>query len=236
MLKNISKEKRILLWVIIGFFFIMFDQNISLGKINPYPQYKTDIAHNLEFQVYSLNYSYGADCEMDEYYTGDVYYKLTFDIIPDVVGFIILGIFLKKLSKYSRIFGVASVTSWVAVALYSIIHLMPFVFNGMVLSYMCFWLSIAMFGVEVVAGYVFISGVCDALSGYEHRSSRKAIVISWFGSMVLAAVVCVLRWIAVINPALLVTYEMLQLAISLLFFYFVIKESDFIVKEKSLDK
>lgn len=234
MLKNISKEKRVLLWVIIGFFFIMFDQNISLGKINPYPQYKTDVAHNLEFQVYTLNYSYGAYCEIDEYYTGDVYYKLTFDIIPDLAGFVILGIFLKKLSKYSKVFGIASATSWAAVVMYLVIHLMPFVFNGMVLSYMCFWLSIAMYGVEVLIGYVFVSGICDTLSGYEHRSSRKAILLSWFGSIVFAAVVSVLRWIAVINPALLVTYEIFQLAISLFFYYLVVKESKFIIKENSL--
>ncbi len=235
MLKNISKEKWLLLWVIIGFFIVMFDQNISLGGFNPYPAYKTDTAYNLEFQVYSLNYNYGAGCDMDEFYTGDVYYQLTLDIVPDVLGFIILAIFLKKMDKFSRLFSVASMMAWFSVGLYTFIHVMPFFFNGMVLSYMSFWLAIAMYGAEVIVGYVFVCAVCDTLSGYEHRSSRKAIAISWFGMVVLNAVVCVIRWIATINPALLVIYEVLQLAVSLLFYYFVIRDSDFIVKEKTLE-
>ncbi len=235
MLKNISKDKWLLLWVIIGFFLLMFDQNISLGGLNPYPAYETDIGYNLEFQVYSLNYTYGAGCEMDEFYVGDVYYQLTLDIVPDVIGFIILAIFLKKMSKFSRLFSIASLMAWFATGMYAFIHVMPFVFNGMTLSYMCFWLAIAMYGIEVIVGYIFVCGVCDTLSGYEHKTSRKSIVIAWFGMIVLNAVVCVIRWIATINPALLVVYELLQLGISLLFYFFVIRESDFIVREKTLE-
>ena len=235
MLKNISKEKWILLWIIIGFFIVMFDQSISLGGINPYPEYKTDTGYNLEFQVYSLNYTYGAGCDMDEYYTGDVYYQLTMDIVPDIIGFVILAVFLKKMVKYSRLFSIASVMSWFAVAMYVFIHMMPFMFNGIVLSYMCFWLAIAMYGTEVIIGYVFVCGVCDTLQGYEHRSARKAIGISWFAAAVLSAIVCILRWIALISPALLVVYEMLLLAVSILYYYFVIRESDFIIKEKTLE-
>lgn len=236
MLKNISKEKWLLLWVIIGFFVVMFDQGISLGGINPYPAYETDAGYNLEFQVYSLNYTYGAGCQMDEYYIGDVYYQLTMDIVPDIVGFIILAVFLKKMSKYSRLFSIASVMSWFAVAMYTFIHLMPFLFNGIVLSYMCFWLAIAMYGVEVIIGYVFVCGICDTLQGYEHRSSRKAIAIAWFATAVLSAIVCILRWIALISPALLIVYEILLLAVSILYYYFIIRESDFVVKEKTLEE
>lgn len=235
MLKNISREKWLLLWVIIGFFIVMFDQNISLGGFNPYPSYETDTGYNLEFQVYSLNYNYGAGCDMDEFYTGDVYYQLNLDIVPDILGFIILAIFLKKMDKFSRLFSVASVMAWFAVVLYGFIHAMPFFFNGMVLSYMSFWLAIAMYGIEVITGYVFVCGVCDTLSGYEHRSARKAIAIAWFVMVVLSAAVSVIRWIAAISPALLIVYEMLQLGVSLLFYFFVIRESDFIVKEKTLE-
>lgn len=238
MLKNISREKWLLLLVIIGFFLVMFDQNISLGRINPYPAYETDSSYNLEFQVYSLNYNYGAGCEYEQLnlaYKGDIYYQLTLDIFPDLLGFVILAIFLKKMSKFSKLFGIASVMSWLAILLYGVVHFMPFVFNGMVLSYMSFWLAIATFGIEAIIGYVFICGVCDTLSGYEHRTSRKAITIAWFGSVVLNAVVCVIKWIAVINPALLVVYEIIQLGVNLLFYFFVIRESDFIVKEKELN-
>lgn len=235
--KNISKDKWLLIWVMIGFFFIMFDQNISLGKINPYPAYQTNANYSLEFQVYTLNYVYGADCdasEIDGMFIGDVYINPVLDIIPDVIGFIILGIFLKKMDKFSKLFSVASFMAWMGVVLYAFIHIMPFFINGMQLTYMSFWLSIAMFGEEVIVGYVFICGVSDMLSGFEHRSGRRAIAISWFVGAVLSAVVCILRWIMVISPMLLVVYEMLLLAVSLLYYYFIMRESDFIVAEKKL--
>ncbi len=148
MFKNISRDKWLLVWVIIGFFIIMFDQNISLGRINPYPSYKTDDGYSLEFQVYSLNYMYGAGCEtsdVDGMFMGDVYYQLTFDVVPDLLGFVILAVFLKKMAKFSRLFSIASVMSWFGVGLYLFIHLMPFFLNGMALNYMSFWLSIDMY-------------------------------------------------------------------------------------------
>ncbi len=237
MLKDISKNKWILLWVIIGFLMVMFDQNISLGGLNPYPAYETDENYSLAFQVYSLNYTYGAGCEtsdIDGMFTGDVYYQLTFDVVPDVLGFIILAIFLRKMVKFSRLFSIASATAWAGVGIYAFIHLMPFFINGMALTYMSFWLAIAMYGIEVITGYVFVYGVCDTLSGFEHRSARRSIAIAWFGQAVLSAIVCILRWISVISPALLVVYEMLLLSVNALYYYFLIRESDYIVAEKSL--
>lgn len=241
MFKNISRDKWLLLWVIIGFFLVMFDQNISLGRINPYPAYETDAGYSLEFQVYSLNYMYGAGCEMSELgdydmYTGDVFYQLTMDIASDLAGFIILAVFLKKLSKFSRLFSIASLMSWLAVALFAFIHIMPFIFNGMTLSYMCFWLAIAMYGIEVIIGYVFVSGVCDTLSGYEHRTSRRAIAVAWFTAVVISAAVCVIRWIAVISPALLVVYEIMLMAVSLLYYFLVVREGDYIVSGKDAEE
>ncbi len=235
MFKNISRDKWLLVWVIIGFFIIMFDQNISLGRINPYPSYKTDDGYSLEFQVYSLNYMYGAGCEtsdVDGMFMGDVYYQLTFDVVPDLLGFLILAVFLKKMAKFSRLFSIASVMSWFGVGLYLFIHLMPFFLNGMALTYMSFWLAIAMYGTEVITGYVFICGICDTLSGFEHRTARRSISIAWFGTAVLSAVLCVLRWISIISPALLVTYEILLIGVSALYYYFIMRESDFIVREK----
>lgn len=235
MLKNISRDKWLLVWVIIGFFIIMFDQNISLGRINPYPAYKTDAGYSLEFQVYSLNYMYGAGCEtsdVDGMFMGDVYYQLTFDVVPDLLGFVILAVFLKKMAKFSRLFSIAAVMSWFGVGLYAFIHLMPFFLNGMSLTYMSFWLAIAMYGTEVITGYVFICGICDTLSGFEHRTARRSISIAWFGTAVLSAVLCVLRWISIISPALLVIYEILLIGVSALYYYFIMRESDFIVREK----
>ena len=235
MFKNISRDKWLLVLAIIGFFMIMFDQNISLGRLNPYPAYKTDSGYSLEFQVYSLNYMYGAGCEtsaVDGMFMGDVYYQLTLDVVPDLLGFVILAVFLKKMGKFSKLFPIASIMSWFGAGLYAFIHLMPFFLNGMSLTYMSFWLAIAMYGTEVIVGYVFVCGICDTLSGFEHRAARRAISIAWFGTAVLSAVLCVLRWIAIISSALLVVYEILLIGISALYYYFIMRESDFIVKEK----
>lgn len=234
MLKNISKDKWLVLLAVVGFFMIMFDQNISLGSLNIYPKYETSGAYSLEFQMYSLNYVYGAWCQIDEIFIGDIYYRFTLDIVPDLLGFVLLAVVCKKMTKFSKLFSIASAMSWFAVGLYVFMRVMPFIFNGMPLSYMCFWLSIAMYGIEVIIGYVFISAVGDTLSGFEHRQSRKAIALSWFGSVALLAVVCVLRWIAIISPGLIMVYQMLLLGVSLLFYYFIYREADFIVKEKTI--
>lgn len=79
---------------------------------------------------------------------------------------------------------------------------------------------------------MFICGICDTLSGFEHRTARRSISIAWFGTAVLSAVLCVLRWISIISPALLVTYEILLIGVSALYYYFIMRESDFIVREK----
>ncbi len=233
MLNKFSKEKWAVIAIIAGFLFIMFDQNLSLGGFCPYPDYITSYDYNSEFQFYTLDYLYGAKHQFLLTST-DIFYNLKLDIFPDVLGFILIAIAAAKLVRFSKLFNIVSIMSWGSVVLYGIIHIMPFFLNGMQLSYAGFFLGIAMFGMEAVVGYAFVSAICDTLSGFEHRQARRAIVLSWFVTIVINAVVCVLRWVNVISPSLLVTYEVLQLGLNILFYYFVYKDIDYIVKEKTL--
>ncbi len=234
MLSKFSKEKWAVIAILAGFLFIMFDQNISLGGFCPYPDYVTSYDYNPEFQYYTLDYLYGAKCPLNMYSSSDVLYNLKLDIVPDVLGFILIALAAAKLIKYSRLFSLVSLMSWASVVLYGVIHIIPFFLNGMQLSYAGFFLGIAMFGMEAVVGYVFVSAICDTLSGFEHRQARKNIILAWFVTIVINAVICVLRWINVINPSLLVVYEIMQLCLNVLFYYFVYKDIDFIVKKKTL--
>ena len=120
-------------------------------------------------------------------------------------------------------------TSMFSIILYVVIRLLPFIFNGEQLSYLCFWLVIAQFGLDICIGYMFVYGICDLLQGYQYVRDRKAIGISWFVTVIVNAAVLLLSWLsAVINPALLTFYNMFDLAVNLLFFYFVFRIRDYI--------
>lgn len=233
MLKNLSKDHRILLLVIVGLFLLMFDQNFALGDFAPYGEYETSYDYNGEFQYYTINYNYGADFNTGaEGVITDVAYKISIDIFPDIIGFLIMAFALKKLGKYSKIFNLASFMSILGGMLYIFIHILPFLFNGMPLVYMGFWGAIAIFGMEVITSYVFVFGICDTLKGHEHSRDRKAIVLAWFATIIINGVVMLLRWLAAVNTNLLVVYEIIQLGINLLFFYFVLREREYIVKKE----
>jgi len=235
MLKKLSKDRKILLLVIIGLFFVMFDQKINIKGFNPYPEYKTSYEYNGEFQYYTLNYHYGANATIVEDSIVNVSYANGIDILPDALGFMIMAYALIKLSKKSRIFVLSSFMAVFGAVASIIISILPFFINGMPLSYAGFWGGIALFGIEAATSYLFVIGVCDMLRGYYFSREKKAIVIAWFCAMVLNAVVCFIRWIAVLSPMLLITYEVIQLFVNLLFYYFVMSNSEYIVKDKEIE-
>lgn len=80
---------------------------------------------------------------------------------------------------------------------------------------------------------MFVYGLCDLLSGYQYVRDRKAIVLSWFTTVILNAVVTILTWMSwFLNPMFYTFYNMFDLAVNLLFFYFIFKNRDYILGYK----
>ena len=238
--KGIPRDKKFLMIVLAGFMLLIFDQHITCPWLNGiYPSFRqyTGLTSD-EFQLYTLNYLFGMKANIYSYAEGpkgigEMAYNIKIDIFPDLLGYILIAIGLKKLSGKTRIFNIAVMTSGIAILLYIGTRVLPFIFNGQQLSHLCFWAIIAQFGIEVCIGYMFVYGLCDLLSGYQYVRDRKAIVLSWFTTVILNAVVTILTWMSwFLNPMFYTFYNMFDLAVNLLFFYFIFKNRDYILGYK----
>ncbi|MDY5577043.1 MAG: hypothetical protein SPF70_06130 [Lachnospiraceae bacterium] len=228
--KSTGADIKFLMLILVGFMLLIFDQHVTCSWLNGiYPAFQQSYNINEEFQLYTLNYVFGMKANIYEYSIGEISYHLKVDIFPDLIGYIFITIGLLKLSGKTKIFNISAMTSMFSIILYVVIRLLPFIFNGEQLSYLCFWLVIAQFGLDICIGYMFVYGICDLLQGYQYVRDRKAIGISWFVTVIVNAAVLLLSWLsAVINPALLTFYNMFDLAVNLLFFYFVFRIRDYI--------
>lgn len=226
---SMNGDIKFLMIILIGFMFLIFDQHIVCSWLNGiYPPFQQSSAINEEFQLFTMNYLFGMKANVYEKSIGEIAYNIKVDIFSDLIGYVLITIGLKKLSKRTKVFNIGVVTSLAAIVLYIITRLLPFLFNGEQLSYICFFLIIAQFGIEVCIGYMFIYGLCDLLSGYQYVRDRRAIVISWFATVVLNAVVMILAWMSwFLNPAFYTIYNMLDLAVNLIFFYFVFRNREY---------
>lgn len=231
-----KKDIRYLMIVLIGFMVLIFDQHVRCSWLNGiYPPFVESPNINVEFQLYTLNYLFGMSYHIYEYTIGELAYNLKVDIFSDFIGYILIAYGMMRLSKKTKIFNIGVMTSIAAIVIYIVTRLLPFVFNGQQLSYICFFLIIAQAGVEICIGYMFVYGVCDLLPGYQFVRDRKAIVISWFAAVVLNIVIVVLGWLApVMNSVLLTCYNIFDLAANLLFFYLVFRVRDYILGYKKV--
>lgn len=233
--KDTSTDRKFLMLVLLGFLFVAFDQHVICSWLNGiFPVFDQSAKINPEFQLYTLNYIYGMKANIYEYTIGEISYNLKVDVFSDLLGYIMIAIGLIKLSGKTKIFNISVMTSVIAIILYMGIRVLPFVLNGEVLSYVCFWLAIAQFGIDICIGYMFVYGICDLLSGYQYVRDRKAIVIAWFATIILNGTVMVLYWMSpVINGVLMTFYNIFDLGVNLLFVYFVLKNREYILGEKT---
>lgn len=232
--KNTPQDVKYLILILVGFMFLIFDQHIVCSWLNGiYPAYSESSGINTEFQLYTLNYLFGLSYNVYEYSIGELAYNIRIDVFSDFIGYILITMGLLKMAKKTKIFNVAAMTSIGAIILYVATRLLPFMFNGAQLCYMCFWLIIAQMGLDICIGYMFVYGVCDLLSGYQYVRDRRAIGISWFASVVLNITVMLVMWMApMMNGALLTFYNIFDLAVNLLFFWFVFRVRDYILGYK----
>ena len=140
--KSIPRDKKFLMIVLAGFMLLIFDQHITCPWLNGiYPSFRqyTGLTSD-EFQLYTLNYLFGMKANIYSYAEGpkgigEMAYNIKIDIFPDLLGYILIAIGLKKLSGKTRIFNIAVMTSGIAILLYIGTRVLPFIFNGQQLSH-----------------------------------------------------------------------------------------------------
>lgn len=230
--KNTNTDIKFLILILVGFMIVVFDQHIDChwlsGIYPPYQQAYKDM--NDEFQLYTLNYIFGMHANIYEYSIGEITYRLKVDIFSDLIGYLLMAIGLFRLSHKTKIFSISGMTAMLAAALYIVTRLLPFVFNGAQLTYICFFLIIAQYGLEVCIGYMFIYGIFDLLAGYQYSRDRRAIGLSWFSTIIVNLVLIIIGWMSMmLNPVLITFYNMLDLALNLMFVYFVYKNREYIL-------
>ncbi len=232
--KEMKSDTRYLILVLIGILLTAFDQHIVCSFLNGiYPAFVQSADINEAFQFYTMNDIFGMKANIYQYSIGEITYNLKVDIFPDLAGYLLIAFGLFKLSKKTKIYNLSATTAVIACVLYVCVRLLPFVFNGQQLVYICFMLIIAQFGMEICITYMFMYGTCQLLPGYAFAQSRRAIGISWFVTIILNTVILVISWMAVmLNPIFLTVYNMLDLGVNLLFVYFVFKDRDYILGYK----
>jgi hypothetical protein len=213
---------------------VVFDQHIVCNWLNGvYPKFVESTKIHAEFQWYTLNYFFGMHANVYEFTIGELSYRIKVDVFSDLLGYFMMFIGLIRLSKKTKIFNISAATCVLAILLYIGIRFLPFFLNGQILSYACFWLAIAQYGIDICIGYMFVYGLCDLLPGYQYVRDRKAIVISWFATIILNGVVMILYWLSpVINGILITVYNILDLGINILFVYFVLRIREYILGDK----
>lgn len=232
--KMSSKQKGLYL-VIAGIIVLVLKLSFNTG-FDLYPAYETSYDINPESQVYTLNYFYGANYEFDEYSATDVYYTgFQINIFSNIIGYILIILGLKKLKDVSKIFSLGVVVAFVGMALYSVVEILPFILNGKILCYIALLLGIAELGATICTLYLFVYGSCMSISGIIFKQERTYIGLSFFGVCVCLIVVAITNWISILNPMVVMIYEMLSVFIIGVFLYNVLKVRDYITKEREIE-
>lgn len=236
--KELKSESGALLITIIGFLLLVFDSRIPCGFLNGlFPAYQESYEMSVQYQLYTLNYMYGMSANIYEYTIGELAYGIRVDIFSDLIGYLLIIFGTMKMGKMNKIFKLTAGTSMFAIVLYVVTRLMPMVFNGQILTSITFWMIIAQCGVEICVGYLFVYGICDMLPGYQHVRDRKAIGISWFVTVILNIVVVFIHWLSpspYMSQLVVNIYDILLLGITFLYFYFVLRNRDYIYGYKKV--
>lgn len=235
---ELKSESGALLITVIGFLLLVFDSRIPCGFLNGlFPAYEQTYEMSAQFQLYTLNYIFGMSANIYEYSIGEIGYALRVDVFSDLIGYILIMIGTMKMAKKNKIFNLAATTSMFAIVLYAVIRLMPMMFNGKILTSITFWMIVAQCGMEICVGYLFVYGICDMLPGYQHVRDRKAIGISWLVTVILNIVVVFVHWLSpspYMSQFVVNVYDMLLLGITILYFYFVLRNRDYIYGYKKV--
>lgn len=227
MLKEKSKA---LILVMIGFMVVLLELNINLDTVL-YPAYKTASSINTEFQFYTLQTFFGAKVvDLDQI----VYTGFRFSLFPDFIGYIIIIIGSKKLIERSKVFSLSIAMAYGAIIMSFIMQLLPFMLNGERLCYIALILGVANFGFQTAVSYTFVWAICQILAGVAYRSDRRAIALTWFGTIALQIILFVTTWVQL--SVVTMMYNAILFWVTVLLLYLVYRLRFYIAGEIELKK
>ncbi len=213
-----SKVKRYqkgLVLSILGIIFLLIHININTGKV--YPDYNFALGDRTIIQKYTISQQYGANTteiynpETGMMVIGDIDFKgFRIDLFHDLVGLVLLILGFSLLKERNPLFRLGIISAGFAFLLQTALILMPFFVNGIKLTTVAFFLSVATCVAKILTTYSFVSGICACIPGTIFQNDRKSILLFWFGSFVTWAVVSIITWL-MLNPFLIGIYYALQI-------------------------
>lgn len=229
-----SKQKGFYM-ILAGIVILALKLSFNTG-LDLYGEYQTDYSVGSEFQAYTLNYFYGANTDIYEGVSLDVYYTgFQINIFSNIIGYGLIIIGTLKLKELSKLFSLTGFMSWIGMALYILIKLLPFFLNGYRLCYIALFIGIAELFATLSVMYLFVYAVCTILNDVAFKQDRAYIGICYIGTAICMIVVAFINWLATVNKGLVMVYEILCLGVIALLIYNLYKVKDFILKERGLE-
>ena len=125
-----------------------------------------------------------------------IYFEnIKFDVVNDFVGFLIIFIACLGLRKCSKRFRGAATTSIIAMILYTIIFMLPFVTNGLILCNIAMTTGLAYLICNVTTTFLFANGLFTMCSDICCRDERKWCKILWYLTCVTHCLVTFVLWL-----------------------------------------
>lgn len=240
-----TKNNKYFKIILIGFILLLLDVSVKTGISYPHSyQYSYKVIG--EFQFYTINTIYGATCttytqqtKADDGSTGtaklvnEVFFDgVRVDILNDLVGFALLAFGMFGLKKINRAFYMGGILSIVSIGMSAVIHILPFMVNGLRLCYIALFLRIALLGLTISVYYMFMCALVHEIQLVSFKTERKALILLWFAMTILQIVILFITWIQL--PTLTMVYNIVLLGVSIFFFYWAWKVKDYVLKEKVL--
>lgn len=124
------------------------------------------------------------------------------DIFSDFIGFLLIFIACFGLKKSSRKFNGAATTSIFAIILHSILFMLPFFANGLVLCNTAMVIGMAYLMCNVTTTFLFVNGLLSMCADICCRDERKWCKIIWYITCILQCLVTFVLWLGSDTKAL----------------------------------
>lgn len=167
--------------IIIGLIFGAIDIPVPMGVT--YDTYTNSIELGEVFQEYVIGNMVGSE--------------VTIDIIPDIIGYLLIAIGIYLLVGYGRNLLITYPFLGLVIAKTIIIPYLPFLYNGKVLCYST--LSITFLGViaEILMEYFLVKGLIKMTSTTQNERNNVAVRIGWLISVACKVVIFITNFVGI---------------------------------------
>lgn len=255
-----SKFNKCVWMFLIGFLLLVIDINIGTGIAYP-TQYKTSDKVTGEFQYNNIASNYNASCtyklidttaENQDDATANtlmgqhatkvidkvILEDIELDLFNDFLGYLLIFIACLGFSKSSSRFRFGVLTSLLGFVLHGVIVALPFVTNGLILTYAAFAVGISYLGAFVLTAYAVSYGIFALSTGAVCRDERRWGKTLSFMIIVGQILITFMYWLGTDHTALrgLAHFFVFVLACFVIGFALVMKRTSYRIKENFIEK